>query len=431
MSKGVKQLFWFKLLTVSAVLLFCLSGWASAESGTTYDYPIEDPVLATVAGSPLDEDSKGPIIRERVTGIEVFKKKNLPPTMRNLGEYKFSVAWQPREAPLVFIIPGTGSTYKSGRVMAFQKILHNAGYHVIALNSTFTRRFAAMGSGSNIPGISADDARDLYEVMKGAYEKVKDQVKVREFYLTGYSLGGLTAGFVSKLDENEGYFNFEKVLLINPPVNLYTSTAILDDYVTRNLKERADIFFDSIFEKASRYFQYKGDVYIDEEFLYDINRIAPLTQAELEGLIGVSFRLTLASLLFSVDILENGGHLKARDKVITTGTSTTPYFKKALHWTFEDYLDRVLLPHALKKDPHESKVTLIDKISLTALGPYLKGAGKIAVVHNRDDIILGKGDMAFLTDTFGERAMIWPRGGHLGNMLHSRNVDHMLDFFKK
>jgi len=32
-------------------------------------------------------------------------------------------------------------------------------------------------------------------------------------------------------------------------------------------------------------------------------------------------------------------------------------------------------------------------------------------------------------DVMGDRARIWPRGGHCGNMAYRDNVEHMLAFF--
>ncbi|MEE4356553.1 MAG: hypothetical protein V2I97_08785 [Desulfococcaceae bacterium] len=419
----------FLLFSVFTLFFSVVSAYGI--SGDSYDFPISDPLMATIAGTPPDEELKEVLFRERVYGIEIFQDKELPPTLRNIREYRFSLAYHKgKEVPLIFIIPGTGSNYKSGKVKMLQNAFYNAGFHVICLNSPFTRRFAVMGSSSNIPGISREDAKDIYRIMRMAYEKIRRRVAVREFFLTGYSLGGLNSAFVAEVDEQEKLFNFRKVLLINPPVDLFTSTKIFDDYVTRNLRDRADIFFDNIFEKASRYFEYKGDVYIDEEFLYDINRIAPLQPHEMEGLIGAAFRLALANVVFTVDMLTDGGYIKNQNEVITLGTSVTPHFKKVLHWTFEDYLEKILLPHWQRKYPGQNRENLIRNISLRALEGYLKASRKIAVVHNADDIILGKGDLDFLRSTFGNRARIYPGGGHLGNILYGPNVEYMLDFFK-
>jgi len=89
-----------------------------------------------------------------------------------------------------------------------------------------------------------------------------------------------------------------------------------------------------------------------------------------------------------------------------------------------------MLPYWQKTHPEDDRDALIHKISLRALAGYLKTADKIAVVHNANDIILGPGDMDFIRETFGDRARIYPVGGHLGNMLYPANVEYMTNFFK-
>ena len=53
---------------------------------------------------------------------------------------------------------------------------------------------------------------------------------------------------------------------------------------------------------------------------------------------------------------------------------------------------------------------------------YLHNSKKIYVMHNRDDVILDDGVMDFFARVFGDRAKIYPRGGHCGNMQYVDNV---------
>jgi hypothetical protein len=69
--------------------------------------------------------------------------------------------------------------------------------------------------------------------------------------------------------------------------------------------------------------------------------------------------------------------------------------------------------------------------SLTSIGSYLAAAQKIGVVSNRDDVILERGEIKFLTDTFGARAKIYPTGGHLGNLEQREVIDYMVQYFQR
>ena len=119
--------------------------------------------------------------------------------------------------------------YFTRRTLAM--LLKQAGFHVITLSSPSSHDFIVAASESQYPGISEDDARDLYRVMQMALQQARERITVTDVYLTGYSLGGLHAAFVSHLDEQEQAIGFRKVLLLNPPVSLYTSALLLDRLV--------------------------------------------------------------------------------------------------------------------------------------------------------------------------------------------------------
>ena len=51
------------------------------------------------------------------------------------------------------------------------------------------------------------------------------------------------------------------------------------------------------------------------------------------------------------------------------------------------------------------------------------------VFTSEDDPILSDDEIAFLRDSFGERARIHPRGGHMGNLSSRNTVSAIQDFF--
>ena len=82
-----------------------------------------------------------------------------------------------------------------------------------------------------VPGDQRDDARDIYTVMQKIWAEIGPKMQVTSFNLTGYSLGATNAAFVSLLDEEKKVFNFRKVLLLNPSVQLYNSISKLDRFL--------------------------------------------------------------------------------------------------------------------------------------------------------------------------------------------------------
>ena len=147
-------------------------------------------------------------------------------------KFKFSLSKQKnKKAPLIFVLAGTGSDYNAARVKFMQRIFHTAGYHTIAISSQMSQQFMISASSNTVPGLLMEDNKDIYKAMKLAYDKIKDQVEVTDFYIMGYSLGGTNAAVLSYIDETEKAFNFKRVFMVNPPVELYDSAVKLDKYL--------------------------------------------------------------------------------------------------------------------------------------------------------------------------------------------------------
>lgn len=127
---------------------------------------------------------------------------------------------------------------------------------MVQLSSPTSYDFMSAASRFATPGVSQEDAEDMYRVMQ-AVRAQHPRLPISEFYLTGYSLGALDAAFVSHLDETRRSFNFKRVLLLNPPVNLYTSINNLDKLVQTQVKgiDRSTTFYELMLAKLTRYFQ--------------------------------------------------------------------------------------------------------------------------------------------------------------------------------
>lgn len=400
-----------------------------------YVYPIADPFEATVIGTPVElryEVEREKPMRVRSFDLEIFPEREMPPLFRPVRKLAFTLAYQKQASPLLFVIAGTGASHRAATARFLERVFYQAGFHVITLSSPTSYEFITAASASRYPGISTEDAKDLYRVMQLSLKRMKDRISVTDVYLTGYSLGGLQAAFVSHRDEQEQAIGFRKVLLLNPPVNLYTSAAILDDLVGTDPRMRnAHGFFNGLFEKFTEYFKKNGMIRLDDEtLLFKFQESEQsLTQVELMALVGAAFRFTSAGLVFTVDALNKTGYVVEKDAQLTLSTPLTQYFKRGLWWRFTDYFDRLLIPYWKHGHPQDSRDHLIEKISLSALRDYLEGANKIGVISNADDIILVPEDIHFLSETFGSRATMFPRGGHLGNMRHRDYVARMLTFF--
>ncbi|WP_394561155.1 serine/threonine protein kinase [Aquipseudomonas alcaligenes] len=418
-------------------LLFGASAMAADIDVASYGYPLANPFEATIAGTPPELRPQVPSdddIDQADYNLKLRPEREfeLPANFWPVTQLRYRLAKQKGPAPLIFIISGTGASYASGKTEELKRLFYGAGYHVVQLSSPTSYDFMSAASSTATPGLSKQDAEDLYRLMM-AVRAQQPKLEVSDYYLTGYSLGALNAAFVSALDEELRSFNFKRVLLLNPPVSLYTSVSNLDRLVQTRVKGVDDgtTYFELILAKLTRYFEEKGHIDMNEAMLYDFQSSGQkLSNEQLAMLIGSSFRFSVSDMAFTADLINRRGLITPRSYPISEGTSLTPFFKRALQCDFDCYIVEQLLPYWRKKYDGGSLLQLNDQVSLYALQSYLQNSSKIAVMHNADDLILGPGDLGFLRRTFGERLTVYPRGGHCGNLNYRVNSDAMLEFFR-
>ncbi|MDU8149262.1 serine/threonine protein kinase [Pseudomonas syringae pv. actinidiae] len=426
-----------RFATVIGGLCLSASALATNVDPATYGYPLTNPFEATIASTPPDLRPDLPDdedIDQDVYTLNLHPEREftLPDNFWAVKKLHYRLAKQDHAAPLIFLIAGTGAPYNSTINEFLKKLYYGAGYHVVQLSSPTSYDFMSSASRFATPGVSTEDAEDLYRVMQ-AIRAQQAQLPVTDYYLTGYSLGALNAAFVSKLDETRRSFNFKKVLLLNPPVNLYTSISNLDKLVQTNVKgiNNTTTFYELVLAKLTRYFRQKGYIDLNDALLFDFQQSKQhLTNEQMAMLIGTSFRFSSADIAFTSDLINRRGLIIPPKFPISEGTSLTPFLNRALHCDFDCYLTEQVIPMWRARTDGGSLLQLMDQVSLYALKDYLHSNTKIAVMHNADDVILGAGDLGFLRKTFGDRLTVYPYGGHCGNLNYRVNTDAMLEFFR-
>ena len=398
-----------------------------------YFYPYVNPLEATVMELPpfyqADIPKKVPT---KTFTLDVFPEREIPEVFWYEDGLDCSLVAQKEKAPLVFIIAGTGARFNSPQMIKMQKMFYQEGYHVISITSPTHMHFVVNASSTMTPGHLYEDAKDLYRVMRLAVEEVEGDIEVSSYNLTGYSLGGIEAAFVSLLDEEEKVFNFKRVLLINPPVSLYNSVTILDHMLDDNIPGGAnnlEKWIGTVMEKLADVEQEMGYFELSSDYIYKASKRFPLREDFLASLVGVSFRLSSTDMIFASDVMKGGGYITPRNVQMSNSTSLAPFEMVGIRTSFGNYFDEVFVPFFQKRDPLMTREKMIELLSLRHIAPYLKSAEKIGLMHNEDDIILQPGEIEYLDELFGSRAKIFPTGGHLGNMNHQDAVNFMVQFF--
>ncbi|MGE6687753.1 serine/threonine protein kinase [Stutzerimonas stutzeri] len=426
------------LLRLTALFALVIAPVHAADfSVEEYGYPLANPFAATIAGTPAELRAEVPSdddINQADYSLRLRPEREftLPDNFWPVKRLRYRLARQSGPAPLIFLISGTGARYSAGKTEELKRLFYGAGYHVAQLSSPTSYDFMSAASRYATPGISSDDAKDLYRVMQ-AVRAQHHKLPVTEYHLAGYSLGALNAAFVSQLDETRRSFNFKRVLLLNPPVNLYTSVSNLDKLVQTRVEGIDDntTFYEVVLEKLTRYYQQKGYIDLDEAMLYDFQQShLKLSDEQLAMLIGSVFRFSAADITFTSDLINRRGLITPPEYPINESTRLEPFFKRALLCSFDCYITEQLIPMWRAQYDGGSLTQLIQQVSLYALEDYLRESPKIAVMHNADDLILGPGDIGFLRRTFGDRLTLYPRGGHCGNLNYRVNTQHMLEFFR-
>ena len=401
----------------------------------SYNFPIDDPYSATIIGSAsMMTEGVSENIPLKVYGIQIKDKKDIPDVFWYASKFKFSFSKQKnKKAPLIFVLAGTGSDYSTTRVKFMQRIFHDAGYHTIAISSQMSQQFMISASSNSVPGLLLEDNEDIYKVMKLAYNKIKDQVEVTDFYIMGYSLGGSNAAVLSYIDEKEKAFNFKRVFMVNPPVNLYDSAVKLDKYLddyTGGKSEGIEKLLNTTLAKI------KGGLTneyanIGADTIYNIVKGGILSDSEKKAYIGLAFRLASTDLNFISDFITKSHIYTKNPEKVDKYTNMKEYFKAVNFATFEDYVNKIGFPYYKKYNKDLTTEDLKEKASLRVIEDYLRTSPKIAAVTNADELILNEKDFAFLKDVFKDRLIIYPKGGHCGNMFYKENVDIMLKFINE
>jgi hypothetical protein len=430
-SKGGIIMKHLKWLFIVCLVLLPVYGMA-ADDG--YGYPIPGSYEATIMGTPATLMPTLPAhMRTRQLVLTIFPEREKPPVFFYDEGLQCTFAYQKQKAPLVFLIGGAGSSNQADKLITMTKTLYQAGFHVITLPSPTHANFIISASRSSVPGDLTEDSADLYRVMEAAWNQIKGDIEVSEFLLGGYSLGAAQSAFVAKLDEERKVFNFRKVLMINPPVSLYSSASSIEELLKQipGGAKKQGIFFNRMLSKFGHFYRYGNFVAINEDFLYSIYAEKLFSKPETAGLIGLTYRIGLAGMIFSSDVMTNSGYVVPKNRVLRHTDPLFDYFLVSTHLSFYDYINEYFYPHFLKQRPGLTKQELIDSESIRSIEEYLKSSPKFGMMTNENDFILTKAELEYLKQLFGDRAKIYPRGGHLGNLEYKDNLAYVVEFFKK
>ncbi len=397
------------------------------------DYPYKNSaIVATVVGTPSSQwynfkKAKAPLVRT------IKSNKKIPEILKDWSKYDYGVWVQKKEAPLMIIISGTGSTYDSGLSLYMANVFYDRGYNVIAFSSPTTMPYIVSQSKNNYAGYIKDEAEHLYEIMEEAINKAKknDKMKISKTYVGGYSLGGFQSLLIHEIDKKEHKLNIAKSLILNSPVSIFTATKILDEFLVQNGiydAKSLEKYFDTKFKEIIN----NKDIHLNDINVSNImNSLVSLkmTEKDFEILTGFLFRFYSANMTFAGEVFSGKNNAKRlSDKTeYKRFDSVTKEFLEGFSVSFEEYSTEILYPTIKKKNKNLNFDDFVKDFDLKNSEKFIKeNNNDIVFITSEDDILLTESDKKYIKETFNNRVLI-PFGGHTGILWHKDVAKLMVD----
>jgi pimeloyl-ACP methyl ester carboxylesterase len=334
---------------------------------------------------------------------------------------KFTLWLQKKKAPVVYIVPGLGSHRLSDAVLALAESLYQKGYSAISVSSTFNYEFMLQASTASVPAYMPVDAHDLHVALT-AIDSHLEMLFPRRFgprALLGYSMGGFQTLFIAAREDrlDEGLLKFDRYVAINAPVRLLYGISKLDEFYDAPLawpetQRGGDI--ENIFLKVAE---------LTKSDRPQAQAPPPFSAVESKFLIGLAFRLILRDAIFTSQLRYNQGILQHQ----VGSLKRAPVYKEILEYSYEDYLERFLVPYYSSRGLDLTSSEALEKASnLRTYSTGLQACKRIRVITNRNDFLLSDDDLKWLQSIFSsEQLTIFEQGGHLGN-LGSAEMQHAI-----
>src|SRR6202045_1359676 len=336
---------------------------------------------------------------------------------------------QDKPAPLAIVISGTGSDGNTKTISVLRAALYGAGYHVLTMPSPTFPGFIVSTSSTGVAGDLMQDGHDLYAAMQEIVANLPRKVRITDIDILGYSLGGANAAVVKSIDATEGKLKIHRVVMINPPVSLFSSIGRLDKLFASSIgsgDEGVEPLYRRLYAQLANIYRASDRVQIDQDFLLGAAAAVLKTDAEFSAAIALSFRINLEDMFFAGDLYAGTGVVVDQQHPPEVSDSLEEVQRLLRNKPFAEYFTEVFAPYYLKRRPNSTAASLIADNRLDIIGDRLRDDPNYYAQTNSDDLILDKQELAWLRDALGSRIAVYDHGGHLGNIGERQQISDML-----
>jgi hypothetical protein len=425
-----------RILLCGALLAVAVTSHAeiidsAAASGPATGLADSAALRATVYGTPPQDIAPMP---ERVPleeiNIALPWAQPVPPVFWFDRRLRVWFSPQPKPAPLAIVISGAGSDGNTAKLALLRGALYGAGYHVLTMPSPTFPGFIVSASSTGVAGDLRQDSHDLYAAMQQIVARLARRDQITDIELLGYSLGGANAGVVKSIDAVEGKLKIHRVVMINPPVGLFTSLARLDrlfDISIGSGDTGVERLYARLYARIANVYRTSDQIAVGDSDLPTAATTVLKTDADFSAAIALSFRISLVNVFFAGDLYARTGVVVDPDHPPGVGDSLENIARELRGKPFSEYFEKVFAPYYLAHRPGSTRESLLAENRLQTIGSELHRDSDYFVQTNGDDPILIQSELAWLRSTLGDRIAVYDHGGHLGNLGERRQIADMLD----
>ncbi len=386
---------------------------------------------ATVFGTPPQDTASLPAkLPLSEINVELPWRLPVPQVLWFDAKLRVWLSAQNKPAPLAIVISGTGSDGNTKTISVLRAALYGAGYHVLTMPSPTSPSFIVSASSTGVAGDLMRDGKDLYAAMQEIIAHLPRKVRITDIDLLGYSLGGANAAIVKSIDATEHKLKIHRVVMINPPVSLFSSVGRLDRLFAAAIgpgDQGVELLYRRLYAQIANLYRASNRLELDENFLLSAGAATLKTDAEFSAAIALTFRLQLVDMFFIGDLYAKTGVVTDPAHPPKVSDSLEVIQRDLRAKPFADYFTRVFAPYYLKRRPDATSTSLIASNRLDIITDALRDDGDYYAQTASNDLILNKSELAWLKDTLGPRIVVYDHGGHLGEVGDRQQVADMLD----
>lgn len=384
------------LILSIALLISATTSSARAKSETRAEpSPSCNPYIATLGAAFMSErkDSDGnPIVPQYAFSLSLYPER--AKSMGVAARTQIRVTISPnRNAPFVYLLNGLGSPSDSGYGRWLMDFLHQMGFTVVSLPSTFSDVDAYAFSRYLRPGLSSTDVPDVMALLIAAQKKMADYgYRATSNTLMGVSLGAFQGAVIQADPRFRAMFS--KYVLINPPLDLRYGLAVLDSFARGQEPGGAsdrDAMLESLRDRLAETGTPAAQGFGDDQ---------------LKTFIGIYLRLAVQDMAVASQRFQE-------DNVFGSGPGDGRRFESRF-WTIQNYFDRIAFPFYSRLFADSGKKLDLDRE--LSIWPHLREApapDRVLILHSQDDFISNPKDLPLLKK-LRTKAVVSSCGGHVG-----------------